>query len=606
MKKGFTLIELLAVIVILAIISLITIPQLAKVIDSARIDALKASVNGLNEAARIYNVQHNNDSTVRFDIKNNDITSKSGGKLNYKGSIKQGVVIINPKGKTAICVTDLKNSAYRSFDDDEVKIVLNKVCSIDDSYDLVLNGLEKADYTFNNVELMKKGNVNEGNTIYTRGFYSKGDGGAAYYEVIKDNSKTGDNSYILLDNGLMAKLVIKDKTVNVKMLGAKGDGVTDDTKALKNAFKRAKEGDIYFPKGTYMISDQLWFSNASIIGEGKESIIKAMDNYKIGNAMLYVNEANKFSIKNITLSGNIEENTREEGFDDIDGIHMLDIWGSSNVFIDKVNFIDNVYVAIRIIKDSSNIKVTNSTFTNVDCGVSTIGSGSIDHMIVENNTFDGHYNSESVSFFGTGTYTNITVNNNTIKNKTYGHAIVFGASGGKTNGAKIINNTINDCSVGIRVEHANDVDILNNKINMENTISLKKGGIGILIKDASNINVIKNTVEKTVQAGMLIQGCSTCDINSNTIKDSGNLNNDWYFADIRGVNSDLVFSKNKLIRTDSSLFSYLMNVHGDGGVVIKDNIFENGKLLLYSDSSNMVCSNNNVEVLDKGTNNKVD
>ena len=43
-KKGFTLIELLAVIVVLAIIALITVPQVLGFTDSARKGAAKTSV----------------------------------------------------------------------------------------------------------------------------------------------------------------------------------------------------------------------------------------------------------------------------------------------------------------------------------------------------------------------------------------------------------------------------------------------------------------------------------------------------------------------------------------------------------------------------------
>ena len=42
-KKGFTLVELLAVIVILAIILVITVPQIMKTIESARLGAFKST-----------------------------------------------------------------------------------------------------------------------------------------------------------------------------------------------------------------------------------------------------------------------------------------------------------------------------------------------------------------------------------------------------------------------------------------------------------------------------------------------------------------------------------------------------------------------------------
>ncbi len=49
-KKGFTLVELLAVIVILAIIALIATPIIMNVVDNARLEAAKRSVEGYAKA----------------------------------------------------------------------------------------------------------------------------------------------------------------------------------------------------------------------------------------------------------------------------------------------------------------------------------------------------------------------------------------------------------------------------------------------------------------------------------------------------------------------------------------------------------------------------
>ena len=130
MKKGFTLIELLAVIVILAIISLIAIPQIANVIENVRTNALKSSADGLVEAAYLYGVQNEISNNVRFDINDNIQTSLSGDKLNYKGNIKKGTVIINTNCEIAICVTDGTNSAYKNFEDKSVLLETKKVCNI--------------------------------------------------------------------------------------------------------------------------------------------------------------------------------------------------------------------------------------------------------------------------------------------------------------------------------------------------------------------------------------------------------------------------------------------------------------------------------------------
>ena len=46
--------------------------------------------------------------------------------------------------------------------------------------------------------------------------------------------------------------------LNVRLMGAKGDGVTDDTKALQEVFKNVDHGqEIFFPAGKYLISDTL-------------------------------------------------------------------------------------------------------------------------------------------------------------------------------------------------------------------------------------------------------------------------------------------------------------------------------------------------------------
>ena len=52
MKKGFTLIEMLAVIVILAIISLIIFPEVNKVIKSSKEKSYKTQIDNLIDATK--------------------------------------------------------------------------------------------------------------------------------------------------------------------------------------------------------------------------------------------------------------------------------------------------------------------------------------------------------------------------------------------------------------------------------------------------------------------------------------------------------------------------------------------------------------------------
>ncbi|MPZ76986.1 MAG: hypothetical protein GEU77_10715 [Deltaproteobacteria bacterium] len=67
------------------------------------------------------------------------------------------------------------------------------------------------------------------------------------------------------------------KVYNVKQLGAKGDGVANDTAAIQKTINAAPDGStIYFPAGTYDVSNLQVKSRSglSFIGEGRNSVIK--------------------------------------------------------------------------------------------------------------------------------------------------------------------------------------------------------------------------------------------------------------------------------------------------------------------------------------------
>ena len=78
-KKGFTLIELLAVIVVLAVIGLITVPIVIDNIERSRVETYRSSVQNAIEAAKEYvsRTSENND----FPINGVDIT-----KINLKNN----------------------------------------------------------------------------------------------------------------------------------------------------------------------------------------------------------------------------------------------------------------------------------------------------------------------------------------------------------------------------------------------------------------------------------------------------------------------------------------------------------------------------------------
>lgn len=100
----------------------------------------------------------------------------------------------------------------------------------------------KSILSFNNVNEMKNAtNLIDGSFAKTYGFYNYNDGGGAYYKIrTVTNADDVDNKFIiaLSNNTLIAELIVDDE-INVKKIGAVGDGITDDTNTLQDALNYA-------------------------------------------------------------------------------------------------------------------------------------------------------------------------------------------------------------------------------------------------------------------------------------------------------------------------------------------------------------------------------
>ena len=101
-----------------------------------------------------------------------------------------------------------------------------------------------------NVEELKNLNAQIGDKYKTLGYHTENDGGAGRYDIIaKDtNIKIDNGLYVELNNGLVAKLSVRNETVNVKQFGALGNSKNDDTQYLRTAFNSGI-ANIELPKG---------------------------------------------------------------------------------------------------------------------------------------------------------------------------------------------------------------------------------------------------------------------------------------------------------------------------------------------------------------------
>lgn len=113
--------------------------------------------------------------------------------------------------------------------------------------------------------------------IYTRvfatGFANVADGGGGEYYYSSTSTATVDGGTVLASlTGIGRYLLVIRNVLSVKQLGAKGDGVTDDTAAVNACISVVGAlggGEAYFPSGTYNISATLTVpANVILKGNG--------------------------------------------------------------------------------------------------------------------------------------------------------------------------------------------------------------------------------------------------------------------------------------------------------------------------------------------------
>lgn len=190
--------------------------------------------------------------------------------------------------------TEILGLVKPGLEDDADIRVINANMDILDKQIGEVNSVQKHKASwFDSVADMKaEHSLTAGAYVCTAGYYTPNDGGGASYLIrAKADTDTDDGGSVhTLQNNLVAELIIENGTVNVKQFGASGDGVTDDTIAIRNAihnsyhlekdtkWRRVFHHKIFIPNGTYKITDTLYDTgieqdtrNLNILGAGCRS-----------------------------------------------------------------------------------------------------------------------------------------------------------------------------------------------------------------------------------------------------------------------------------------------------------------------------------------------
>lgn len=245
--------------------------------------------------------------------------------------------------------------------------------------------------------------------------------------------------------------------VFVDKYGAKGDGKTDDTKAIQNAIDAIGEGKVIFsPNKTYLVNSLYIIDKSWIMIEGNKAILRRIiqpEYTTYENAgIICIFSGKNIIIQNVTFDGQFRKQ-KAAGFNM--GIFIGSI-KNRNTFFDNNHGDDKVNKNITI----KNCKFLNTGMNNT--GVDKFGDGiyahATDSLSVVNNTFNnmgrwGIACSESM---------NILIKKNTISNTMESPAL----------GGIDIENEGDDHKNG---SYSRNVLIMQNVLNGRSSINLQTG-----------------------------------------------------------------------------------------------------------------------------------
>lgn len=282
---------------------------------------------------------------------------------------------------------------------------------------------------------------------------------------------------------------IANEKVNVKMFGATGDGITDDTQSLLDAIEyiKLKGGTIYFPRGTYLISSRIYlYSNITLLGECKNTILKAnSNNYR------FIIFGDNIEINNLKFDGNSENYSVNKIIDcDYENEKQTKNFSLLNCHIGNIKASWCYGVSLVFAENSI---ISNCIFDGFrSCGNEIVGdlegnaraiviSDNSNGYIIENNIFKGLVDEEDSDF----------IHVIGIKQEDTEFPYIGGMFG-KCKGDIKNNSFFGYMKSAIKVQ-AQDVNISGNTIDIRG-IEGKKPYSAIRVQNSTNCNVSNNTV----------------------------------------------------------------------------------------------------------------
>ena len=181
-----------------------------------------------------------------------------------------------------------------------------------------------------------------------------------------------------LDN--KASIINSKNTLNVKKFGAKGDGTTDDTIAIKKAIE-SNYCNLYFPTGVYLISEPLNFTHKNVYGDSdslQNNFKYEWEKNKLNNTVFYfdIEDSEKAitfyshnnHFKNIIIK-NINQTKTNTGiyvYGDMSTLSNLYIIGFRDIGLEVGTAYFSKFDNIQIVEDREPCNIGLKTWSQTD------------------------------------------------------------------------------------------------------------------------------------------------------------------------------------------------------------------------------------------------
>ncbi len=398
--------------------------------------------------------------------------------------------------------------------------------------------------------------------------------------------------------------------VTPEMYGAKGDGVTDDSNAIRSA---TNSGYDVMLTGNYLVTQTVSIThNTSVIGNG--ATIKRADGFE-GN--LIKMRANS-KISGLRIDGNREAMLAPFWS------NTIEIATSDNCVVENVTIV-NGNEAVIVYGD--NVTIRNCCIS--DCGGNGIHfSGAnnvfVEHCRVTNTNLKEGMGHEDGGIIWSDECQFVTCINNYVEGAKCG----FGAVDAKSNSnVKLIGNTVVDCaqafegifqssvpseiivaenqfinSVEFRLNKTDTEDIVesntiisnnifdNTRVYIENVknilVSKNKSNKQIYITSCENVIVTDNMIDTIINNSIYVDGSKYVTVSKNIVTGNGDILN------LSNSNMGLTVEGN-IVRCVAEASDKFAIKAGPGAIVIGNRIsMASGEGILVS--SNAICTNNTI------------